>query len=1158
MSKSRFKIIASVFSVLIILVSISLILFSPSISAQESTPQETPSPTPHLEPTPSPIVPMIIGGDEAQEGQFPWVAALVRKNVPNARDGFLPCGGSLIHREWVLTAGHCVVGIDKNNPNIQVVLGRVRLSSSTGERIDVERIITHPKYNEHSLEYDGALLKLKTPSSQPTIKLGGPQDSGLLTPGKLGFVAGWGRTEFASTSDTLRYVGRQIISNQICKEVWRDNVTDRKFCAGYAENGDICYGDSGGPFIVLSDNQWVQVGINSWSAGYKCAEPGKYSGHARISELRNWIESITPLGEIQLNVNTGLGHSSKIDVIVAKSGRDHLFRKCWPTQTGNITELSLKTISSIIPPGTYDVYIKPQGYKRQKTTRLLSSGQNTINLNSFEAGDIDNNNYVNVGDLLLVLRNWGPGSSPADVNRDGLVNVNDLLEVLKNWGPGEGQSDSGDACGVGTFAVQDITTMNTLPSIPNSNFELGPNGSWTEASTNFGGQGSLIWNSGLPFTPWSGSWLAWLGGADNETSKLSQTVTLPATGPIYLHYQYQILSGEDSCNFDTAAVLLNSTSVKQYNLCKTNNTSDWTLGTLDISSYAGQTITLHFHTETDFSISSSFFVDDILLTNSPQPPGTLPTIANDDFELGPNGGWAESSTNFSGLIWNPGLFLAPWSGSFVAWLGDANNEISDLSQTLSLPSNGPIYLHYRYQIRSDESGCSFDVATILVNSTQERLYQLCQSNNTSEWILDTIDLSGYAGQTVTIHFHTETDASIRSNFFVDDVLLSDTPIAPARILLTPSTGTFNVNNTFNVQVVLDTGGHAVEGIDVIVRYDPNVLRVQDSNPNQAGVQVTPGNQFVKFHHYEPYPNIGEVHINATKDDYESNPNIIGDPFEGRGTVATITLKAIASINNTAMDVYFQDGWVSESNVLAGNGLDVLKSTGTATFQITGSPSRIMPTISFTPNANSILNSSAIKFDVQTNDNQVKEVRFDVKLGNVWTTMGSDIYSEDGWNFDWDASLVPDGNYQMRATALLLGGEGSTAVNSNITLDRKSPLHVSSTITPTSVLSPGIPIMIEVSAADQETNVDYIEVYAQLAGNIEHNEPWSLLGSISGNQGSLVWDTSNLANGIYQIGFDIYDVAGNRGPDSHPQLFVGIGSQNPGNNQAFLPIILKGN
>jgi len=50
-------------------------------------------------------------------------------------------------------------------------------------------------------------------------------------------------------------------------------------------------------------------------------------------------------------------------------------------------------------------------------------------------GDIDNDGFVAVGDLLMVIDQWGQAGGSADVNGDGIVDVSDLLAIVGNWGP---------------------------------------------------------------------------------------------------------------------------------------------------------------------------------------------------------------------------------------------------------------------------------------------------------------------------------------------------------------------------------------------------------------------------------------------------------------------------------------------------------------------------------------------------------------------------------------------------------------------------------------------------------------------------------------------------------------------------------------------------
>ena len=60
-------------------------------------------------------------------------------------------------------------------------------------------------------------------------------------------------------------------------------------------------------------------------------------------------------------------------------------------------------------------------------------------------------------------------------------------------------------------------------------------------------------------------------------------------------------------------------------------------------------------------------------------------------------------------------------------------------------------------------------AWVKVNATSLKTYDLCQSQATGGWVKQVLNLTAYAGQQVSLQFGALTDASLPSNFFIDDV-----------------------------------------------------------------------------------------------------------------------------------------------------------------------------------------------------------------------------------------------------------------------------------------------------------------------------------------------------------------------------------------------------
>ncbi|MGV9266962.1 hypothetical protein ACWDRR_20140 [Kitasatospora sp. NPDC003701] len=109
-----------------------------------------------------------------------------------------------------------------------------------------------------------------------------------------------------------------------------------------------------------------------------------------------------------------------------------------------------------------------------------------------------------------------------------------------------------------------------------------------------------------------GSWKAWLNGCGfSRTDSLAQTVTGPAGCRASLGYWLHVDSEEttDSVTYDRFTVTVNGTEVAvQSDL---DRSAGYTRRTVDLSAYAGQTVTLTFKGTEDSALKTTFLLDDL-------------------------------------------------------------------------------------------------------------------------------------------------------------------------------------------------------------------------------------------------------------------------------------------------------------------------------------------------------------------------------------------------------------------------------------------------------------------------------------------------------------------------------------------------------------------
>lgn len=242
-------------------------------------------------------------GEVAMPFDYPWMALLNEATL-----GFV-CGGTLISRRYVLTAAHCVkrrnitfVRLGENDIEKDedcITLDDEVICTPPPQDISVAENFLHPEYSERNKWNDIALLRLASPAvigdSVKTICLpdGNPEQR-KLKPWNF-IVSGWGKTEFGTPSNVLRFAKLPAVSLDACSIRVRNlhtsvRLNDRHICAGGVNLTDNCAGDSGGPlhYVANDTSRFVQQGIVAFGIK-KCGEESEPGVYTNVGQFLSWL-----------------------------------------------------------------------------------------------------------------------------------------------------------------------------------------------------------------------------------------------------------------------------------------------------------------------------------------------------------------------------------------------------------------------------------------------------------------------------------------------------------------------------------------------------------------------------------------------------------------------------------------------------------------------------------------------------------------------------------------------------------------------------------------------------------------------------------------------------------------------------------------------------
>lgn len=221
--------------------------------------------------------PLIIGGDSVQVSDPAAYSTVALKLINHNQKTEPVCTGTLISKNLVLTASHCVKSFEVQELVISFSTD-VESAYNPAMMRKVKAMKAHDKYNQPSGYNDIALIVIEdvAPAVAKPISILEPEYN--LVVGQTMLLAGFGVTDDATGADPTSLQQVRVKLAEIADTILVTNQT---------EGGGACNGDSGGPAYLEKNNQLYVYGITRGPHGdaNDCHHYGEYTYASKFKEF---------------------------------------------------------------------------------------------------------------------------------------------------------------------------------------------------------------------------------------------------------------------------------------------------------------------------------------------------------------------------------------------------------------------------------------------------------------------------------------------------------------------------------------------------------------------------------------------------------------------------------------------------------------------------------------------------------------------------------------------------------------------------------------------------------------------------------------------------------------------------------------------------------